>query len=144
MRGLFSRQSASFSASAWSHTSDKSAQPMFDEYDVKYIAFNGTDDLTISVRHAGPLSGRLVLSHGIDTVVAWRPNTDEGLAALTERARLFVYDHPGWTEAGVRPDATYGDARAYAAGLGSYDLPVKQRRALVRREHRALAREIPQ
>ena len=117
---------------------------MFDEYDVKHIAFNGTDDLTISVFHAGPLNGRLVLSHGIDTVVAWRPNTDEGLAALTERARLFVHDHPGWTEIGVRPDATYRDAGAYAAGLGGDDLPAKQRRALVRREHRAFARETPQ
>ena len=116
---------------------------MFDEYDVRYIAFNGTDDLTISVFHTGPLDGRLVLSHGIDAVVAWRPNTDEGLAALTERARLFVHDHPGWTEVGAQPDATYGDARAYAAGLGGDDLPAKRRRALVRREHRAFAREIP-
>ena len=117
---------------------------MFDEYDVKHIAFNGTDDLTISVIHTGPLNGRLVLSHGIDTVVAWRPNTDEGLAALMERARLFVHDHPEWTEVSARPDATYRDAREYAAGLGSDDLPVKQRRALVRREHRAFARETPQ
>ena len=117
---------------------------MFDEYDVRHIAFNGTDDLTISVFHTGPLSGRLVLSHGIDTVVAWRPNTDEGLAALTERARLFVHDHPEWTEVSARPDATYRDAREYAAGPGIHGQPAKPRRALRRREHRPVARRTPQ
>lgn len=117
---------------------------MLDEYDIKYIAFNGTDDLTISVCHTGRLNGRLVLSHGIDTVVAWRPNTDAGLAALMEKARLFVYDHPEWTEINVQPDTPYRDARVHAACLGADDLPLKQRRALIRRERRAFAKEIPQ
>ena len=116
---------------------------MLDEYDIKYIAFNGTDDLTISVCHTGRLNGRLVLSHGFYTVVAWRPNTDAGLAALMEKARLFVYGRPEWTEISVQPGTPYRDARVYAVCLGADDLPLKQRRALIRRERRAFAMETP-
>ena len=116
---------------------------MLDDYDVKYIAYRGPEELTLSVchDHNSRLSGRLVLSYedpftDLDAhVIGWRPNCDAGYAALLELARTFVFDHPEWIEIepAMEKELSDGELWLRACGIRTDNTPRKAYRAMLRR-----------